>query len=144
VGRSRRRLVDRHDGELLVRSGRSRALAASICEPASLAGAFAAFRAGPAQFADHRDHVGRELIRRGVGPSRAVYQTSQPGSLIADDPGVHRLARRTELPRHLGLRYALKDLQNGAISVLGHPIAGTTRNFISHKIKIKPDPSTKS
>jgi hypothetical protein len=99
---------------------------------------------GPAQFADHRDHVGRELVRRGVGPSRAVDQTSQPGSLIADDPGVHRLARRTELPRHLGLRYALKNLQNGAISVLGHPIAGTTRNFISHKIKIKPDPSTKS
>jgi hypothetical protein len=59
---------------------------------------------------------------------------------------MHRLARGSKLARYLSFRYTVEDLQNGAISVLGHPIAGITRLFISHKIKIKikPDKSNQS
>lgn len=100
-------------------------------------------RVGPAQLTDHRHHGGRQLIWRGVGPARTVYQPSQPTDLVPGDPGMHRLARGSELPRHLSFRYALKDLQNGAVPMLGNPIAGTTRKFVGHKIKIKPDRQTR-
>lgn len=82
---------------------------------------------GPAQLADHRDHLGCERIRRGVGPPRTVCQTGQPTKLVPGDPGVHRLARGSKLPSNLGFRYSVEDLQNGAVSVLGHPITGITR-----------------
>jgi hypothetical protein len=62
-----------------------------------------------------------------VGTARTVCQTGQSANLVPGDPGVHRLARGPKLAGHLSFRDAIEDLQNGAVSVLGHPIAGITR-----------------
>jgi hypothetical protein len=76
-------------------------------------------------FSYQRDHRRRQLVRRGMRPSGPISQTGQPFGLVSVNPRMHRLPRRAELPGHLRFRDTVEHLQNGAIPVLGHPIAGT-------------------
>jgi hypothetical protein len=73
-----------------------------------------------AQVTDHRLHLGADPPRMRLRRMRAVSQAVNTALPVTSHPPVHRLAGHPETLGNLSDRNAIKDLKDGAISLLDH------------------------
>ena len=87
----------------------------------------------PAQLADHRLQLRRDLPRMGMHLMAAIRQARRALDPVADQPGMHALAAHPVPIGHLGHRNPGQHFQHRPVSLLGHAQLPQHERSVKHQ-----------